>query len=278
MKSFAIVAAFLLGLSAVHAARPLSEKVLEEIERVRPRFKQIQDFVIHTISDARFKSSEQLAKFHSDVLLVKQTFVIDAIKKEDALLFQVDNQPSTVDTSCLSFIKTLADSVMNLSGTGFSTCITEASDSLEKVISAFYALLQLDETEYIGIGLLDVFKGENIFYSPESILYKLQQKAVSMEGYPAYLEDDLIKTVNNLGSNLESLEMAYIGCMTTSEQMLKDGFTMAQNHMSLTCRAVQVPVSSSHGSDVDAVETIVVPEGGPLKAEAVRRFRERFGL
>ncbi|XP_065084354.1 uncharacterized protein LOC135706639 [Ochlerotatus camptorhynchus] len=275
MKTFAIVAVVLLGLSAVQAARPSSEKVLEEIEKVRPRYKEIQDFVIRTISDARLKSSEQLAKFHSDVLLVKQTFVIDAIKKEDALLFQVNNQPSTVDTSCLSFIKTLADSFMNLSGTGFSTCITEASDSLEKVISAFYALLQQDETEYIGIGLLNVFKGENIFYSPESLMYKLQQKAVSMEGYPAYLEDDLMKTINNLGSNLESLEMAYIGCMSTSEQMLKDGFTMAQSHMSLTCRAVQVPVPSTP-------QTEVVPDSNPavasLDPEAIRRFLERFGL
>ncbi|XP_065084328.1 uncharacterized protein LOC135706608 [Ochlerotatus camptorhynchus] len=273
MKHFAIVAVVLLGLSAVHAARPSSEKVLEEIEKIRPHYQEIQDFVIHTVSDARLNSSEQLAKFHSDVLVVKQTFVVDAIKKEDALLFQVDNQPSTVDTSCLSFIKTLVDSIMNLAGSGFSTCVTKTSDNLEKEVSAFYALLQDDEMEYIGIGLLNLFKDENIFYSPESILYKLQSKSGAMEGYPEHVRDNLYRTGNNFGSNLESLEMAYIGCMTDSEQMLKDGFSMARSHMDLTCRAVQIPVPSTSLPDV-------VPETAPawLDSAAIQQFRNRFGL
>ncbi|XP_062551265.1 uncharacterized protein LOC134216383 [Armigeres subalbatus] len=278
MKSYTVAVIALLGLSAVLGARPKSEQVLEEVDKLRPRYQEIQDYVIHTISDTRLESSEKLGKFNSDILLVKTTFVLDAIKKENALLYQVENQPSTVDQSCLSFVKILSESVINLAGTGFSSCIAETSDILDAKINDFYSALQQDEKDYVGLGLLNVFKGENIFHNPDAILAKLQARALDLEGYPTYLKDDLGKLIDSLSGDLEALQLHYIVCMTDSEQRLRDGFILAYSHLELTCKAVTVPAANVPEIDVVEPSEPQSLEVSWPNTEAVRRLRERFGL
>nr|XP_019933203.2 uncharacterized protein LOC109623155 [Aedes albopictus] len=279
MKSFAVAVFLLLGLSAVLAGRPKSEQVLEEVEKLRPRYQEIQDFVIRTISDARLSSSATLAKFHSDIVQVKTTFVVDAIKKENALLYQTNNQPASVDQNCLIFVRGLGDMVMNLAGTGFSTCIADASDGLEKKINEFYAQLQQDEKDYIGLGLLNVFKGENIFYTPDVLLAKLKARYEAMEDYPTYLSEDLARIINALGTDLESLEVKYVVCMTETEQRLRDGFILAHSHLEATCKASQVPAASNpEPEELSVAESMPsLPSSWP-NTEAVRLLRERLGL
>lgn len=259
---------------AVLGGRPKAEQVLEEVEKLRPRYQEIQDYVIHTISDARLSSSATLAKFHSDILKVKSTFVIDAIKKENNMLYQINNQPASIDKNCLAFVQTLGDSIMNLAGTSFSSCIADSSDSLEKRINEFYAKLQQDEKDYIGLGLLNVFKGENIFYTPDVLIAKLKSRYEALESYPTYLSEDLARIINSLNADLESLEVSYVVCMTESEQRLRDGFILAHSHMELTCKAVSVPAPSSP----ETVEPSVPESMSWPNTEAVRLLRERFGL
>ncbi|XP_001842158.2 uncharacterized protein LOC6031345 [Culex quinquefasciatus] len=300
MKSFVIFSIVLVGMTAVLADRPKSETVISTVKTLRPRYREIQDFVIHTLSDARLSSSEKLNVFHEDVLIVKETFVLDAIKKENKLLYQINNQPASVNSGCLDFVRSLADSVMNLAGTAYSGCISDANTALTAEISKFYAAMQKDESDYLGIGLLNVFKDENIFYNPDSILSKLSSKSGELEQYPTSLYDEVNAWVSQLGVTMDNLERSYITCMTDGEQRLKIGMELAHDNMMATCKAVEVPsapeslpgqISPEQSIPEDykqyqqdypvaSIPQAPVFRGTPVAepSDFLRMFRERFGL
>ncbi|XP_058819018.1 uncharacterized protein LOC131681932 [Topomyia yanbarensis] len=294
MRSLLITVALLCGLSVILADRPKTKAVIEQINELRPRYREIQDFVIETLSDARLNTSAKINIFHQDILLVKETFVLDAILKEEILLYQINNQPAEVDRSCLAFVQTLSDSIINLAGAGFSNCVSDVSNVLNDEVAKFYTLLQKDETDYVGLGLLDVFKGENIFSGPDSILEKLALKASYLEENPLHLFEELYVAVTSFGSTLDELESAYIVCMTDSEQRLKGGFQLCRDHMLVTCRSVEVPGGITTEPPAPETEPEVEPETSePLPPESevgnehepaahtseiLKAFRERFGL
>ncbi|XP_055593183.1 uncharacterized protein LOC129744591 [Uranotaenia lowii] len=281
MKSLVILAVLFVGLNIVQADRPKTKQVLSSLNNLRPRYREIQDFVINTLADARLNSSSKINVFHQDVLMVKETFVVQGILKEDALLFQINNQPKSVDSICLSFVQTLVDSFINLAGTSYSNCITDVGEQLNGQVIKFYGELQQDETEYLGIGLLDVFKGENIYNDPDRIQAKLADKTYNLEQYPEHMKWEMYDLVHAFGKNLDSLSYKYIDCMTDGEQLLNNGFSLAYTHMDTTCKAVAIPPPSadveSTGPEYEAAASLPMRQR-KTPQQILQHIHQKLGL
>ncbi|KFB49642.1 AGAP007744-PA-like protein [Anopheles sinensis] len=264
MKAVALV---LLLAGVALAQRPDSVAVVNKLVEVHPLFKQIQDYVINTITDARLSSSEKIYDFHKDVILTKSTFLGTSIKQEQDLLIQVNGQPAHIDNQCLSFIRQSAEVNMNLAGVSYTNCLTQAGDSLLSTVQQFYAQLDVDERKYVGVGLFDEFRGENVFYDPRHIIERLENRVFRMNEYPTHIGSELLDTVAGFGNLLDSIRMTYVSCMTMGEQMLKSSLQMAQLQLEVVCNGLYVPTPEPIAPPTPAPEKVPEPEAEPVQTD-----------
>ncbi|XP_049278758.1 uncharacterized protein LOC125761570 [Anopheles funestus] len=224
------------------AQRPQTVAVIDKLYQVHPLYRQIQDYVINTISEARLSSSAKIYDFHRDIIMIKSTFLGTSIRQEEALLTQINGQPLSVDQQCLSFVRQSADVNMNLAGVSYSTCITTAGDTLVSTVKAFYERLDMDEAAYVGVGLFEEFRDENIFFDPQSIIAKLENRMFRLEDYPTHIGSELLDAIAGFTVSLDSVRMNYVSCMTMGEQLLMSALQLAQMQLEMVCNAKQIPV------------------------------------
>uniref|UniRef100_A0A182QPA3 Protein TsetseEP domain-containing protein n=1 Tax=Anopheles farauti TaxID=69004 RepID=A0A182QPA3_9DIPT len=225
----------LLLASVAWAARPDSVAVVNKLYEVHPLYRQIQDYVINTITDARLSSSSKIYDFHKEVILVKSTFLGTSIKQEEEVLAQVNGQPASVDQQCLAFVRSSIDVNMNLAGVSYSSCITEAGDTLVEKVKSFYDQLDVNEAAYVGVGLFEEFRGENVFYDPRTIVAKLENRVMRLNDYPTHIGSELLDAINGFSNWLDTIRMSYVSCMTMGEQLLKSALQLAQLQLEMVC-------------------------------------------
>uniref|UniRef100_A0A182W7K8 Protein TsetseEP domain-containing protein n=1 Tax=Anopheles minimus TaxID=112268 RepID=A0A182W7K8_9DIPT len=232
----------LLLAGVAWAQRPQSVAVIDKLYVVHPLYRQIQDYVINTISEARLSSSGKIYDFHRDIIMIKSTYLGTSIRQEQNLLTQINGQPLSVDQQCLSFVRQSADVNMNLAGVSYSTCITNAGDTLVATVKAFYDRLDMDETAYVGVGLFEEFRNENIFFNPQNIIAKLENRMFRLEDYPTHIGSELLDAVAGFTNSLDSVRMQYVSCMTMGEQLLMSALQLAQMQLEQVCNGKLIPV------------------------------------
>uniref|UniRef100_A0A182JQM2 Protein TsetseEP domain-containing protein n=1 Tax=Anopheles christyi TaxID=43041 RepID=A0A182JQM2_9DIPT len=233
----------LLLASVAWAQRPLSVAVIDKLYEVYPLYRQIQDYVINSVADARMSSSARINDFHRDIITIKSTFVGTSIRQEQELLTQINGQPIVVNQQCLAFLRQSAEVNMNLAGVSYSTCITNAGDTLLSSVRSFYEMLDADEARYVGVGLFEEFRDENVFFDPQRIISKLENRMFRLEDFPTHIGSEMLDAVAGLTNSLDAIRLNYVNCMTMSEQMLKSTLQMVMLQLETTCNGKVIPVA-----------------------------------
>ncbi|XP_001689059.2 uncharacterized protein LOC5668275 [Anopheles gambiae] len=232
-----------LFASVAWAQRPLTVAVIDKMYQVYPMYRQIQDYVINQVADARMASSARIDEFHRDIIMIKSNYLATSIRQEQDLITQINGQPLSVNQQCLSFLRQSAEVNMNLAGVSYSTCITNAGDSLVTTVKAFYELLDTDEARYVGVGLFEEFRDENVFFDPQRIISKLENRVFRLEDYPTHIGSEVLDAVAGLSNMLENIRLNYINCMTLGEQMLRSALQLGLLQLEQTCNGNLIPVA-----------------------------------
>uniref|UniRef100_A0A182PCX1 Protein TsetseEP domain-containing protein n=1 Tax=Anopheles epiroticus TaxID=199890 RepID=A0A182PCX1_9DIPT len=232
----------LLLASVAWAQRPLSVAVIDKMYEVYPLYRQIQDYVINTVADGRLTSSARINDFHKEIITIKETFIATSIRQEQELMTQISSQPNSVNQQCLSFLRQSTELNMNLAGVSYSNCITDAGDTLVSTVQSFYALLDADEARYVGVGLFEEFRDENVFFDPQRIISKLENRMFRLEDYPTHVGSEMLDAVAGLTNSLEGIRLNYINCMTLGEQMLRSAMQLGMLQLEQVCNGKLVTI------------------------------------
>ncbi|KFB49646.1 hypothetical protein ZHAS_00017665 [Anopheles sinensis] len=247
MKSFIVLLA-LVGIAA--AARPASEQVITKFKTVAPLYKAAMDAEESRLVGIKSNLTTQLVDFHLAVINSKETFVNGVIAREEYILEQIGGQDEAVDTVCLGFVRTSSEMNVNLAGVSFTNCINAADAALSTKVTEYYGSVGQLEAKVTQLRLLDVFKGNNVFYTPAAIIAKLDAKLASLEDNPtltaAETEALALAVANDLGAILNT----YNTCMVGANNLLEQGLSMCEMQLTAICGATLTPAVISTFKEV----------------------------
>lgn len=234
MKALLITFA-LLGLTV--AQRQPARDVISKFREVAPKYLDIVKVGEADLGLVQGEAREMMGKFHQDMIRIKESYVVAAIRKEKGMHGQITSQPDTVDQTCLGFLNTTLDMSMDLMGASFTNCINTADDTYSGIVADFLNATEAQETVLNELRLLDVFRGDNVFYlnSPQNIIDKLEKKLNDMELSPESLNAILDAIKESLKSALESIRFQYVMCMTQAEQLLNSEVDLMMAQLTFSC-------------------------------------------
>uniref|UniRef100_A0A182Q6L8 Protein TsetseEP domain-containing protein n=1 Tax=Anopheles farauti TaxID=69004 RepID=A0A182Q6L8_9DIPT len=232
-----LVASFGLALGQ----REPSIEVLTALKELQPRYREIQDFVINRLTDARLNSSQVIFNFHTDVIDSKDRYVRATIDEEDQLVGILERQPEAIDRTCLGFVRSSVDMNVNLVGVSYTNCIVRVDDALAGIVADFYQTIQADETQYTGSDLFGAFRGENIFHAPDSIVQKLTEKLEELRDNPTYIATELFDMIVEFEVELGQVKEGYDGCLESGTQLLRNALDIARTQVVQVCQGQLEP-------------------------------------
>ncbi|XP_035916289.1 uncharacterized protein LOC118513972 [Anopheles stephensi] len=234
MKLLVLVVLAVVGAS--NAARPGAIEVIDTFKQIVPRYLATLDADQEQIFTLEREGTDAIAEFHSDIALAKQTFVMSITLQEDQLIDMIGAQNTSVaDEQCMQFIATAANETVNVIGVGYTQCINAADEALGEVVLSYYGSIGALEQTATNVTLLDVFRGENVFYTPDNIVAKLRQKETDLRGNSSPLAEKLQVQKDGLVANLTTIRNSYIGCMTDTEIAFRNYISLAQMQLSMIC-------------------------------------------
>ncbi|XP_058446237.1 uncharacterized protein LOC131427242 [Malaya genurostris] len=237
MRSLVLIAVVLCVFSVTLADRAKTREVLQKLKELHPKYKDIQDFVIKTISEAQLKTTEKVNVFHEDILTIKETFVVNTILIEEAFLEDISNKPEAEDGGeCVEAVEQSSRTAIVLAGSAISKCITDVSDVLTVEVSKISNQIKKDD-DFIWVDLFNSFRGGNIFSRPESILATLAEKDSRLQ-LPSDLYEEMSSAISTFGDILNHLQAIYIECMTDADLRLKRDVESALEHFVKACGGV----------------------------------------
>uniref|UniRef100_A0A182WFL2 Protein TsetseEP domain-containing protein n=1 Tax=Anopheles minimus TaxID=112268 RepID=A0A182WFL2_9DIPT len=236
MKHFIVLALLCLGVAQLsEAARPVSTEVVQKLKELEPVYKQLQDTVINEVAGAKLTTASRTDAFYKAVIADKEASLATSVQLEDEIIYQLNGQGPSADSSCLQMIRSLVDSNMNIAGVGYSNCVNTVEAGVNEELDKVYKLLQVDESELFDISLLDVFKGENIILDPSKIINKLNDKRTEIDGISLSFVSDINAAVNAYASRLGDLQNTYKTCLLTNESILKVTFESSKSQLTQIC-------------------------------------------
>lgn len=230
-------------MSVAVAQRQPSRDVIEKFKEVAPKYLDLLKTGETELEKVRAEATDIVGTFHVDIITVKETFIVDAIRKESGMHFQIVNQLESVDATCLGFLNVSLDMSMNLAGSGFTNCINSADDAFNELAANYFKALGAQEGMLNELRLLDVFRGDNVFYTPQNIIGKLDKKLSDLTIDPESFAADLEEAKTILQNDLLAIISAYSGCMTQAQQMLKSGVDMLMMHLTFSCQGTAITPS-----------------------------------
>ncbi|XP_052898342.1 uncharacterized protein LOC128305090 [Anopheles moucheti] len=240
MKSLALVALFGMcycfnNMLTVEAGRLASMAIVERLKEIEPKHAEIKYRIINFVYSAKYNLVEKSDDFYKQVFNAKQGSLDTSIALEDEILYQLDHQSETVDRSCLRFLKTIVENNMNVAGVGYTNCINDVEQSIDKELKNAQKLLEVDESEIFYQSLLDVFKGENIIAGPDAILAKLQNKAAEIDAFASDYMSGIFTIVEQFASKLWNLRNGYQTCLAANESILKVTYDASVSQLTNIC-------------------------------------------
>uniref|UniRef100_A0A182JQM4 Protein TsetseEP domain-containing protein n=1 Tax=Anopheles christyi TaxID=43041 RepID=A0A182JQM4_9DIPT len=246
MKAFTFAVALFLGVLSVSLAqRETSLRVIDALRELHPAYKQLRDVVVQAVAGAKLNSSEVVYKFNIDIASRKETFMQTAIKTEASVLRQVNGQGVSIDTSCLGFLRQSIDVNMNLAGVSFTNCLNNVDASLASEITRVYAELQVNETSFVNLSVYDVFRGQNVFVNPQTIVDRLVEKLSSLQQAPVELTEELAQLVDAFEGRLGDVRAAYTSCLTMNDQLLQTTLGTVLTQLQQICLGTLLPAAST---------------------------------
>ncbi|KXJ82157.1 hypothetical protein RP20_CCG015059 [Aedes albopictus] len=232
MKTIILLAAF-LGMALAY--RQPSIDVINKFKEVAPKYLEMLTTGETELNKIRAEVTDVVANFHVDVIQAKETAVLDAISRESEMHFQINHQPEVVNDVCLGFLNISLDMSMNLAGVGFTNCINNVDDAFNGLIGKYFSALGVQEGMLNELRLLDVFRGDNVFYTPQNIIEKLEKKLSEQKINPETFTEELEQAKEALQNDLQTILVSYRGCLTQADQLLKNGVDMLTMQLTFSC-------------------------------------------
>uniref|UniRef100_A0A4Y0BPF4 Protein TsetseEP domain-containing protein n=1 Tax=Anopheles funestus TaxID=62324 RepID=A0A4Y0BPF4_ANOFN len=265
MKTFSLTVALFLGvLSVTLAQRETSLRVIDALRELHPAYRELRDVVVNAVAGAKLNSSEVVYKFNVDIASRKESFMQTAIKAEANVLRQVNGQSISVDTSCLGFLRQSVDVNMNLAGVSFTNCLNNVDASLSTEITRVYNELQVNETSFVNLSVYDVFRGQNVFVNPQTIVDRLVEKLSSLQQAPAELTEQLSQLVDAFEGRLGDVRAAYTSCLTMNDQLLQTTLNTVLQQLQQICLGALLPAAST-AEPTEATEEPAPTETAPTE-------------
>ncbi|XP_049286888.1 uncharacterized protein LOC125765603 [Anopheles funestus] len=240
MKTLALVALFGMcycfnNILTVEAGRLASMQVVERLKEIEPKHAEIKYRIINFVYSAKYNLVQKSDEFYKQVFNAKEGSLGSTIALEDEMLYQLDHQSASVDRSCLNFLKTIVENNMNVAGVGYTNCINEVEQGIDKELEHAQKLLEVDESEIFYQSLLDVFKGENIIAGPDAILAKLENKAAEIDAFASDYMSGIFNIVEQFTSKLWNLRNGYQTCLAANESLLKVTYDASISQLTNIC-------------------------------------------
>lgn len=229
----------ILGLTA--AQREESLNVISSLRQVQPAYRDLQNFVVSVVSNAKINSSDVIFAFHEEISSSKESFLRAAIGKEASTLYQINGQNQNLDTSCLNLLRSSIEVNINLAGVSFSNCITAVDGRLNAEISQMYRELELNETSFVNISIYDVFRGQNIFMNPQVIIELLQAKLAQLQQSPTGLVAELSQLIDGFRGRLDLVRATYGQCLNANDQLLQTAVNTVLVQLQQICQGALIP-------------------------------------
>lgn len=255
MKVILVICA-ILGLTA--AQREDSLNVVSTLRQVQPAYRDLQNFVVAVVSNAKINSSDVIFAFHEEVSSAKESFLRSAIGQESGALYQINGQNQNLDASCLSLLRSSVEVNINLAGVSFSNCITAVDGRLNAEISQIYQELELNEGSFVNISIYDVFRGQNIFMNPQAITELLQEKLAQLQQSPTGLVTELSQLVDGFRSRLDIVRANYRQCLTANDQLLQTAVNTVLVQLQQICQGALIPEATT--TEVPTTPELTTPE------------------
>lgn len=229
----------ILGLTA--AQREDSLNVISSLRQVQPAYRDLQNFVVSVVSNAKINSSDVIFAFHEQISSSKESFLRSAIGKEASTLYQINGQNQNLDASCLNLLRSSIEVNINLAGVSFSNCITAVDGRLNAEISQIYRELELNETSFVNISIYDVFRGQNIFMNPQAITELLQAKLAQLQQSPTGLVAEMSQLVDGFRGRLDLVRAGYGQCLNANDQLLQSAVNTVLVQLQQICQGALIP-------------------------------------
>uniref|UniRef100_A0A182LSB9 Protein TsetseEP domain-containing protein n=1 Tax=Anopheles culicifacies TaxID=139723 RepID=A0A182LSB9_9DIPT len=231
----------LLALGVIgrnNAARPGALEVIDTFKQIVPKYLDTIGEDQQQIFKLQHEGTAALIQFHSDMVRVKETFVRSITLQEEKLLDLMNVQNTSVaDGQCMQFIASAAKETVNIIGVAYTTCVNKADESMGDTVLSYYGTIGTLEQTSTNVRLLDVFRGDNVFYTPYNIVTKLRQKETDLLGSRAPLETALKVQKGEFEADLEEIRTSYIECMTIAEMSFRSYIELAHRQLSYICGA-----------------------------------------
>ncbi|XP_055541298.1 uncharacterized protein LOC129727463 [Wyeomyia smithii] len=238
MKTIVILTT-ILGLAV--AQRETSLSVIDSLRQVQPAYRELQNYVVAAVANAKLNSSDVIYDFHGEIFVAKDNFLRSAVNLEANTLRHIDGQSSETDSSCLGFLRSSIDVNINLAGVSFTNCINVVDTKLKAEIDQVYSHLELNETSFLDISLYDVFRGQNIFVNPQAIIDLLQAKLGQLQQSPTGLIAELSALVDDFRARLDVIRGSYRQCLTVNDQLLQTTINTILIQLQQICMGVLLP-------------------------------------
>ncbi|XP_049278761.1 uncharacterized protein LOC125761572 [Anopheles funestus] len=233
-----LILAVLAVIGASHAARPGANEVIDTFRSIVPRYIDTIAEDQQQIFALEHEETQALTQFHSDIVRTKETFVKSVTLQEDQLNGLMRGQNTSVaDGQCMQFVQRATNETVNVIGVAYTTCINEADESLGNVTASYYGSIGALEQASTNLRLLDVFRGDNVFYTPYNIVNKLHQKEADLLQNRPPLAAELETQKQGFEADLMEILNRYIVCMTTAEMSFRTYIDLARQQLSYICGA-----------------------------------------
>ncbi|XP_050078425.1 uncharacterized protein LOC126565303 [Anopheles maculipalpis] len=223
------------NILTVDAGRLASMKVVERLKEIEPKHADIKSRIINFVYSAKYNLVQKTDQFYKQLFATKEVSLDSAIALEDELLYQLEHQSTSVDRSCLNFLKIIVENNMNVAGVGYTNCVNDVERGIDMELERAQRLLEVDESEIFYHSLLDVFEGENIIAGPDAILAKLKSKADEIDGFASDFFTSIFGIVEQFSSRLWDLRNGYQSCLNVNESILKATSDASKNQLISIC-------------------------------------------
>ncbi|XP_040163119.1 uncharacterized protein LOC120900334 [Anopheles arabiensis] len=234
MKSIIVLLA-IAGIAA--AGRPDTEKVIQTFKEIAPLYKPSIQKAQIIINAIKANATNQLAELHLTIIGKKEQYVQQVIGREEYILQQIGAQRKA-DQVCMGFVRTSSEMTVNLAGVSFTNCINAADDAIKTKLEEYYSYLGDYEQQLSLLRLLDVFRGENVFHSPQPILARLNEKMEALRNSSSLITDVEVQfMIDQVTQDMVGIQDAYGICMENAYALLGQGLNMCELQLTMICGA-----------------------------------------
>ncbi|XP_058819019.1 uncharacterized protein LOC131681933 [Topomyia yanbarensis] len=231
-------------LSLTVAQREDSLKVIDTLRQLQPAYRDLQNFVVSAVANAKLNSTGAIYDFHSEIFEAKDNFLRSAITLETNALRHINGQTSDIDGNCLAFLRNSIEVNLNIAGVSFTNCINAVDARLNAEIDQIYDGLQFNESSYTNASIYKVFRGQNIFVNPQGIVELLQGQLTQLQQTPTSLVAELGSLIDGFRVRLDVIRGNYRQCLTVNDQLLQTTINTVLIQLQQICLGALVPAGS----------------------------------